>query len=219
MIFKNDHEKSMTVFFKWNMFFTSFLPLWISIIINDVWIIVSELFANKMKENYFIDIIFNHTYIEFITVIILSIYIIISVCCINHEIKKQKRSLNKTHGNVVRAKRANKLTAEFLLAYILPMMAFDYGELKDIVLFLIYFCVLSFLCIRNSNVYTNILLELKGYKMYECDIECHIMTQCYLFESSLVISKNYLIQSLPRRIEYFDFDNYIYIDIGENENE
>lgn len=65
------------------------------------------------------------------------------------------------------ARRANKLSAEFLLAYILPMIAFDYSTCKGIVLFLIYFCVLSFLCVRNNNVYTNIFFELKNKELNE----------------------------------------------------
>ena len=91
--------------------------------------------------------------------------------------------------------------------------------MNNIVLFLIYFAVLSFLCVRNSNVYTNIFLELKGYKMYECDIERRVMNRIITDIDCLVISKNSLIQAIPRNLQYFDFENYIYIDIGGNTNE
>lgn len=202
----------MTRFFKWNMFFTSFLPLWISIVVADLWTV-----RNKMAENC--KQTFANNRIEIITVILLVGYTVFSMIYISRIISDQKKSTNKEQGRIVRAKRANKLSAEFLLAYILPMIAFDFSSMNNIVLFLIYFAVLSFLCVRNSNVYTNIFLELKGYKMYECDIERRVMNRIITDIDCLVISKNSLIQAIPRNLQYFDFENYIYIDIGGNTNE
>ena len=65
----------------------------------------------------------------------------------NKVIRNQESTTNKPVGKITKARRANKLTAEFLLAYVLPMIAFDYSTWKGIVLFLVYFYVLSFLCI------------------------------------------------------------------------
>lgn len=202
----------MTQFFKWNMFFTSFLPLWISIVVTDLWTIGNKIVENS-KET------FENSRIEIITIVLLIGYTLFSMFYISWIISVQERSTNKEQGIIVRAKRANKLSAEFLLAYILPMIAFDFSSMNNIVLFLIYFVVLSFLCIRNSNVYTNIFLELKGYKMYECDIERRVMNRTITDEACLVISKNSLIQAIPRNLQYFDFENYIYIDIGGDTNE
>ena len=202
----------MTQFFKWNMFFTSFLPLWISIVVTDLWTIGNKIVENSKEA-------FENSRIEIITIVLLIGYTLFSMFYISWIISAQERSTNKEQGIIVRAKRANKLSAEFLLAYILPMIAFDFSSMNNIVLFLIYFVVLSFLCIRNSNVYTNIFLELKGYKMYECDIERRVMNRTITDEACLVISKNSLIQAIPRNLQYFDFENYIYIDIGGDTNE
>lgn len=202
----------MTQFFKWNMFFTSFLPLWISIVVTDLWTIGNKIVENSKEA-------FENSRIEIITIVLLIGYTLFSMFYISWIISAQERSTNKEQGIIVRAKRANKLSAEFLLAYILPMIAFDFSSMNNIVLFLIYFVVLSFLCIRNSNVYTNIFLELKGYKMYECDIERRVMNRTITDEACLVISKNSLIQAIPRILQYFDFENYIYIDIGGDTNE
>ena len=202
----------MTQFFKWNMFFTSFLPLWISIVVTDLWTIGNKIVENSKEA-------FENSKIEIITIVLLIGYTLFSMFYISRIISAQERSTNKEQGIIVRAKRANKLSAEFLLAYILPMIAFDFSSMNNIVLFLIYFVVLSFLCIRNSNVYTNIFLELKGYKMYECNIERRVMNRTITDEACLVISKNSLIQAIPRNLQYFDFENYIYIDIGGDTNE
>lgn len=96
-------------------------------------------------------------------------------------------------------------------------LAFDFGEIKDIVLFVIYFSVLAYLCIRNNNIYTNILLEFKGYKMYNCDIECSVLEQKKIYHDSLIISEDDLTQMEENEIPYWDFDKYIYIAINEGE--
>ena len=62
------------------------------------------------------------------------------------------------------------ITSEFLLSYILPLVAFDFTLWEGVIQFLIYFSVVSFLCIRNNNVYANFLFECVGYKFYNCDI-------------------------------------------------
>lgn len=132
----------MTQFFKWNMFFTSFLPLWISIVVTDLWTIGNKIVENSKEA-------FENSRIEIITIVLLIGYTLFSMFYISRIISVQERSTNKEQGIIVRAKRANKLSAEFLLAYILPMIAFDFSSMNNIVLFLIYFVVLSFLCIRE----------------------------------------------------------------------
>ena len=84
----------------------------------------------------------------------------------NNSFLKEKltESKRRPKGIIEKATKANKLSSEFLLAYILPMIAFDFGNLKYLALFVIYFTVLAFLCIRNNNIYTNVLLEVKGYR-------------------------------------------------------
>lgn len=215
--------------FKWHMFFTSFLPLWVSIVICDIWSLVENGYMTiiSLEESptsvqqtveLMKGFLFEHL-IEVGSVLILVVYSIVCICHLNKIIRGQENSKNKLEGSIKVARRANKLSAEFLLAYILPMIAFDYSTCKGIVLFLIYFCVLSFLCVRNNNVYTNIFFELKGYKMYECDIECKILDKTFEYTDCLVMSKQNLVQALPRKINYFDFDNYIYIEIGVDNDE
>lgn len=55
--------------------------------------------------------------------------------------------------------------------------------------------------------------------MYECDIECKILDKTFEYTNCLVISKQNLVQALPREINYFDFDNYIYIETGVDNDE
>lgn len=200
--------------FKWDMFVTSFIPLWISIIVIDVWNIISLTLKNCKQTNKimvnFLDCL-HICKIQLISVTIISVVVICSIYGINSFLKKLSDSTDRPKGKVVKAIKANKLSSEFLLAYILPMIAFDFGDIQKITLFLIYFAVLAYLCIRNNNIYTNILLEFKGYRMYTCDFECLILEQKHIYHDSIIISKDDLTQEEENSVTYWDFDNYIYI--------
>lgn len=204
--------------FKWDMFITSFFPLWISIITFDLWVIFNGIDMRALSDKSvagFMKYTYSIAPVEITSIAIVIVVNIISICRINSFLELKNSSSNKSIGRVIRVKRANKLTSEFLLAYILPMIAFNFSNLRDVVLFLIYFLVLAYLCIRNNNVYTNIYLEFLGYKMYECDIECCVANKYHVYSDSIIISKIDLIAEVENNIKYWDFDNYIYICLGK----
>mgnify|MGYP000320977530 FL=1 len=61
------------------------------------------------------------------------------------------------------------ITAEYLLSYILPLFAFDFTKWDEVVKFLIFFLTFGYLCIKHNSFSVNIVLELLGYKMYDCN--------------------------------------------------
>ena len=204
--------------FRWDMFVTSFLPLWLSVIVFDIWGIVGNSINIWDKNNKYINNIANCLYnncIEIVVTITVLLMALISIVGVNDFLKQCKTKKNHPIGIIKRATKANKLSSEFLLAYILPMIAFNFGKLQDVILFLIYFSVLAYLCIRNNNIYTNILLEFKGYKMYNCDIECSVLEKAEIYHDSLIISKEDLTQMEGNKILYWDFENNIYITIDK----
>ncbi len=203
--------------FKWDMFVTSFIPLWLSIVVLDAWNIVSlalEKWDDKRKMLENLKNILCSSSVQVISVIVIAFLLISSIAGINSFLKK-KLTIKSTHpkGTVKKATKANKLSSEFLLAYILPMIAFDFGDPQKLVLFLIYFLVLASLCIRNNNIYTNILLEFKGYHIYTCDFECMVANENHIYHDSIVISKIDLTQEEGNEVPYWDFENYIYITV------
>ena len=74
------------------------------------------------------------------------------------------------HSNIrlSRQKRKKTITSEFLLSYILPLFAFDFTVWYEVVLFLIFFTVFAFLCIRHNHFSVNVMLELMGCRFYSC---------------------------------------------------
>lgn len=144
----------MNKYFKSAMFFTSFLPLWITILFINLMSII-----NKEK----------HLYSEYISSICILVGLLISTLIIMLSIKNLKNTDYKDY-KITEVSQEKGITSEFLLSYILPLFAFDFTRWESIIQFLIYFCILSFLCIRNNNVYANILLEIRNYKFYTCEL-------------------------------------------------
>lgn len=206
--------------FKWDMFVTSFIPLWVSIIIFDVWDIVDCAITSYPKKGKPLEKLLSFlsdNAIPIISIVVITIVVALSIFGINGFLKERERSAQNSSGTILRAKKANKLSSEFLLAYILPLIAFDFSDLKSIALFLTYFAILAFLCIRNNNIYTNVMLEFKKYRIYSCDIERRLPGERSItYYDSLVISRDDLTSLENKKIKHWDCDNYIYIHIKEN---
>ena len=173
----------MDIKFKWNMFITSFTPLWVSIIVSDIWSIVQSSINNWQYDYNLLQNIMNickANRVCIFVILVIGMLLMISITAINIFLKDKCNNSQPPKLKIKKVSRANKLSSEFLLAYILPMIAFDFTEIKSVALFIIYFGMLAFLCIRNSNVYTNIWLEIKGYRMYSCDLELYKMGKAHV---------------------------------------
>lgn len=180
---------------KWNMFVTSFIPLWVTIILSDAWDIgayaIARLECFKAPGAGFrgeAERLLRANWIQIATIVVVCAMLSASIWRLSGFLK-QKEKENCPKGKLLRVAANGRLPAEFLLAYVLPMVAFDFSEGKGVMLFAVYFQVLAYLCIRNNNIYTNIYLELRKYRMYECDIECRVGNDTYVYSGSLVISR------------------------------
>lgn len=198
----------MSSFFKWNMLVTSFLPLWVSVIFVLMWDVFSLnypslgcLLAAKKFELSF--------------ALIILLVSVASVIAVTHFVShKRKPRENSGHGKILAAQKSTTIVTDFLLTYIMPLIAFDFTEARDIALFFIYFVLIVFLNIRNGNVYSNVLFELMGYRVYVCTIEREIAGKLYSYADSTVISKENLSGKINHEISFFDFDNSIYLNLN-----
>lgn len=203
--------------FKWHMFITSFIPLWFTIILLDGWDIVINFQDTWDKELCFYQNLWScikMSFVQIISITVILIVVLISIIKLEGFIHKREASSND-RAVIKTAKKERTLSTEYLLSYILPLIAFDFGNLRDIIVFLIFFFVLAFLCIRNNNIYTNIYLEFRKYKIYTCTIERIIMDKSTLYENCFVLSKNDLEQDIEENFTYWDFDNTHYIKTNE----
>ena len=204
--------------FKWHLFVTSFIPLWISITLIDIWNIATWLINNINTELSFVCNLkrfLASNYLLLMTLVIINIVTWISIFKLNKFLLNKNTEESKPIAKIIRAQHGRNLIADFILSFILPMIAFDFTDLLGLLLFLIYFSTLAIVCIRNNNVYINIYFELRGYKMYSCSIECTRANNKVVFEDSIVISKSDLTAKINQTLNYWDFDNKIYVDITD----
>ena len=137
------------------MYFTSFTPLWLSVLFIDI----KSCIENSQS-----------TVIEFYSIIVILIIWLISILIIKMVLfSKYEEGTSRFILNSV--KEEQSIASEYLLSYILPLFAFDFTKWDSVILFLIFFVTLAFLCIRHNYFSVNIVLEVLKYQVYSCEIE------------------------------------------------
>lgn len=145
----------MSKLFSFSLYYISFAPLWLSILFIDIKSCIEnsdDLWTEK------ISIICILAFAVFCLIVLM-----IELCANNKE--------GTIPNTLKQAKEEKTITAEYLLSYILPLFAFDFTVWNEVVLFLIFFITLGFLCIRHNYFSVNIVLELANFKFYTCIFE------------------------------------------------
>jgi hypothetical protein len=119
--------------FKVSMFFTSFIPLWITIVFKDVLSICSGEQC---------------VYTEWRSIILIMMILALSVTIMVKGIKHIEKSSSSSPYKIIAVEKLNGLSSEYLLAYVLPSFAFDFTVWYGVVEFLVYFLILMFLCVK-----------------------------------------------------------------------
>ena len=104
---------------------------------------------------------------------------------------------------VISAQEEKTITAEFLLSYILPLFAFDFRTWDGTFLFLIFFIVFGWLCIRHNYFCVNIVLEASKYRFYKCEKE----NEDGVPSTRVVISRQKLNKYIGQSIKMAGFNN------------
>lgn len=207
------------------LFITSFFPLWVSIFFINLWSVI-KFSLPKLKNrvslkmitwNNFLEL-FCEKWLEISFSILILFLFIYSAIILNNFIKRNSKSTNNSNGQIKKVTRAFNLSSDFLLAYILPMVAFNFSNLRDVILFVTLFLTLAFLCIRNENIYTNLFLEFLGYQMFYVDLKEDINDESSIVrENILFLSKEDLRLRINGEITYYQINNFIYINLDKGE--
>lgn len=136
------------------LYFTSFLPLWISILFIDI---------KSYIENS------ENIWTERISISVILIASLISLMVLLFALRANSKE-GSTKVVIKDVADDKTITSEYLLSYILPLFAFDFTKWDQVVLFLIFFVTLGFLCIRHNHFSISVWLEILNYKMYTCDL-------------------------------------------------
>lgn len=134
--------------------FMNFLPLWVIVAFLDC----KALFFDHVKNNG----------TEWcglcgctIGVLICSLVVVMGL--------NEKKGAKDSRGIVITTIEERKaVSAEVLLSYVLPLLAFDFGSWVGMVQFLLFFFVILLLQVRHNAITGNVFLELLGYRFYDC---------------------------------------------------
>ena len=176
-----------------SMFYLSFFPLWVSVLFIDIKSIVEKQ-ADIATEQYSI-----------LVILVLSI-ISLTILMLSFNKKNRNGAQEYTIDDVEEEKT---ITAEYLLSYILPLFAFDFTVWHQVVLFLIFFFMLAFLCIRHNFFSVNVLLELFGYRFYRCKLQ----NEDGVCISKVIISNERLLNRKTEKIIIHPINNEYATDI------
>ena len=139
--------------FQWSMYLLSYSPLWVCVLFINILNLVNEK---------------NNTKVELLSVIVIPIAFLLSFAVMK---RKLNRKTIGTQSYILKSATEEKLiTAEFLFTFILPLLAFDFTTWKGMTLFLFFFFVFGFLCVRHNYFCTNIVLDLCKYRIYSCNL-------------------------------------------------
>lgn len=56
---------------------------------------------------------------------------------------------------------------EYVLSFVLPMFAFEFTQWENVILFILYFIVLSYLVLKHNLLVANIIFEVLHYQFYD----------------------------------------------------
>jgi len=82
-------------------------------------------------------------------------------------------SKNKDIGRyctVINLQPVRQLSVNYLMAYVLPFVVFDFDKISDIFIFFIIYALLMLLYVKYNLVYFNLVLEIFGYIVCRGDI-------------------------------------------------
>ena len=161
--------------------FMNFLPLWVIVVFLDC----KALFWDHVEQNG----------TEWcglcgccIGILISSLVVVMGL----NENKGQKGG----RGIIVEAIEERKvMSAEVLLSYVLPLLAFDFGSWVGMVQFLLFFFVILLLQVRHNAITGNVFLELLGYRFYDCKYyneEASHNEETRIAKDAILITRSYL---------------------------
>lgn len=179
--------------FEFSMYFLSFLPLWVSILIIDV------VNCTREEENL-------GTEKLSIALILLGILVFSFIAW---RWLTRKSSQNREKYILEYAKEERFITAEFLMTYVIPLFAFDFTRWDGMVLFLWFFIVFGVLVHRHKYFCTNLALEFCGYRVFDCRLAISGQTI-----SKHIVSRNELVGYIGKTIRTQKYNDDYHFEVN-----
>lgn len=186
----------MNKLFKFSVFFVSYTPLWLSIIYIDL---MNVFYHNTMNP-----------WTERISITSIFMAYLISIPNLIQSMQKLRQE-NSEKFTINAASEQKTASLEYILTFVLPMFAFEFTQWENLVMFLLYFVVLSYLVLKHNLLVANIVLELLRYQFYEVTLEDGYGQKT----SREVISKRRLENLVTEDIYLHSMNNGLWCDVTD----
>lgn len=81
------------------------------------------------------------------------------------------RSTPDTPKKIIEVHKANECYLEFLAAYVIPLVCFNFLDIRQILVFLVFYLLIGWIYIRTDLFCTNPTLAFLGYDIYKVKYE------------------------------------------------
>ena len=145
----------MKKMFKLSVFFVSYTPLWLSISYIDL----MNVFYHRTP----------NPWTEVLSVSVICFAYIISVPNMVFTMRRLGKE-NSEQLQIKAVKEQKTASLEYMLSFVLPMFAFEFTQWETVILFILYFAVLSYLTLKHNLLVANIVFEVLHYQFYDVTV-------------------------------------------------
>ncbi|MBC1792865.1 hypothetical protein [Listeria booriae] len=161
---------------KWTMFISSYLPLYILLVLINV--------PNIFKDQKITIMIWS-----FLSVVIA--LIIISIATLLFIVKKK----TNTEVPVLTYEKTDDNIISYIMTYLIPVLSIDLSNIWNVIANLLLFLIIGIIYVRNDLVYLNPLLSLLGFYVYRSERGSYIITKVTLETIKELRNENKMIGS------------------------
>lgn len=190
------------------LYITAYLPLWLCIFVKNVLVIY------QYNHEQFMDYI-----LELVSTIIIIIVFVISCIYIWSSFSNFEKKNNEGRSFVIKnIKRDKNITFYFVASVVLPLAAFDFSCISGIFQFLITFCCIGTLVVKNQYICPNFFLEIiMGYSFYSAEIASNSDVEQNCKNEKIyrvnILSKRDLLSLNTKLVELRSLNNDLRIDL------
>lgn len=117
------------------------------------------------------------------------------------------RSTPDTPKKIVDVHKANECYLEFLAAYVIPLVCFNFTDIRQVSVFLIFYLLIGWIYIRTDLFCTNPTLAFLGYDVYKVtyEIDNGKKQEVFAFADKKILTME------GKRVRFINVDKSIYM--------
>ena len=193
----------MKLSIKISLFISSFVPLFIMIVVRDAGQIIENI-----RDGYYFDIRNLFAFSLLISSVLSCLYVKFTLLNKNH-IENQTYATKKIRN--IRIVSVHKtISSDYLMAYLVPLIAFDFGTITGVFSFLTLFTILGSLYAKYNMINFNLMLEFK-YKIFKADI---YIDQIKEHNDMMLIAYSNNAVNKDVEMTLVEFVDHIYFQVG-----